>query len=373
MRIVFSSNISWSVYNFRMSLLKYLQKEGHDIYVVACKDKYSILLENEGFNFIPIKLNSNSTNPLEDIKTIRSYYKIYKKIQPNIICHNAIKPNIYGTIAAGMLGIPVLNNISGLGTLFIKKSLATRIAKHLYKISQKKASKVFFQNKDDLALFVNSKLVKSTKCILIPGSGVDTNKFKPLDFKGVHENTIFNFLFVGRLINDKGIREYIEASKILKSKYNNVEFNVLGPFYKSNETAISEEELKKWVDIGVINYLGETDFVANEMQKANCIVLPSYREGLSKVLIEASSMEIPIVTTNVPGCRDVVIDNKTGFLAKVRDSLDLSKKMEKMLLLTNKERNLMGKDGRKRAIAIFDERIIINKYKEAIYSITKEH
>jgi glycosyltransferase involved in cell wall biosynthesis len=366
MKIVFSSNISWSIYNFRLKLLKSLQKDGHEIYTVALEDEYSEKLIKEGFNFEGINFNNNATNPLEDLKTIYAYYKIYKKIQPDVICHNAIKPNIYGTIAAGMLNIPVVNNISGLGTLFIKKSFSTRIAKLLYKISQLKATKVFFQNNDDLNLFVKNNLINESKVLLIPGSGVDTNRFIPNEEKN---NEVFEFLFIGRLLYDKGIREYIEAVRVLKKKYKIVNFSILGPLYTNNATSVSQETLDEWVSNNEIIYLGQTDYVENVLKNVDCVVLPSYREGLSKVLIEASSMGLPIVTTNVPGCRDVVVDNETGFLCRVKDGKDLADKMEKMLLLSTYERKIMGEKARKRAITIFDEKIIIDLYKETIYSV----
>lgn len=368
MKIVFSSNISWSIYNFRLKLLKSLQEEGHDIYTVAFKDEYSAKLVNEGFNFNPIKLNNNATNPLEDLKTIYTYYTIYKQINPDVICHNAIKPNIYGTIAAGMLNIPVVNNISGLGTLFIRKSFSTRIAKLLYKLSQKKASKIFFQNHDDLNLFVQNKLIDKSRAQVIPGSGVDTSRFIPN--ADSNEDSHFQFLFIGRLLYDKGIREYIEAIKLLKDKYPNVIFNVLGPLYVNNATAISKETLDSWIQDNLIIYLGQTDVVEKVMGMADCVVLPSYREGMSKVLIEASSMGLPIVTTNVPGCRDVVINNETGFLCEVKDSKDLADKMEKVLLMSKAKRKEMGWEARKRALEVFDEKIIINHYKQAISSVT---
>jgi len=366
MKIIFSSNITWSIYNFRTPLLKLLQSEGHKIFTVANRDEYAEKLEAAGFCFEEINLNNNTTNPFEDLKTIYNYYKIYKKINPDIICHNAIKPNIYGTIAASMLGIPTLNNISGLGTLFIKKSFSTTIAKWLYRFSQKRATKVFFQNNDDLKLFLQHKLITKNKCSIIPGSGVNTSTFKPNEKK---KQNNFQFLFIGRLLYDKGIREYVEAVTILKKNYPKVDFAILGPLYKNNATAISEETLQHWIAAGVINYLGQTDAVETIMANASCVVLPSYREGLSKVLIEASSMGLPIVTTNVPGCRDVVVDNVTGFLCEVKNSTDLALKLEKMLALAPIERQAMGKEARKRALDVFDEQLIIKQYKNAIYSI----
>ena len=368
MKIVFSSNISWSIYNFRLKLLQSLQKDGHEIFTVALQDEYSVKLLNEGFYFIPIDINNNSKNPFDDLKTIYNYYRIYKKIKPDVICHNAIKPNIYGTIAARMLNIPVINNISGLGTLFIKKSLSTKIAKLLYRFSQKRASKVFFQNNDDLSLFLNYKLIDEYKTQVIPGSGVDTARFFPNE--DAKKDLNFQFLFIGRLLYDKGIREYIEAVRLLKDKYPNVIFNILGPLYENNATAISKETLESWIKNEGIIYLGQTDSVEDVMGLVDCVVLPSYREGLSKVLIEASSMGLPIVTTNVPGCRDVVIDNETGFLCEVKDSKDLADKMEKVLLMSKAKRKEMGWDARKRALEVFDEKIIINHYKQAISSVT---
>lgn len=368
MKIVFSSNISWSIYNFRLKMLQSLQKDGHEIFTVALQDEYSVKLLNEGFHFIPIDINNNSKNPIDDLKTIYNYYRIYKKIKPDVICHNAIKPNIYGTIAAGMLNITVINNISGLGTLFIKKSLSTKIAKLLYRFSQKRASKVFFQNNDDLSLFLNYKLIDEFKTQVIPGSGVDTTRFFPNE--DAKKDLNFQFLFIGRLIYDKGIREYIEAVRLLKDKYPNVIFNILGPLYENNATAISKETLDAWIEDEGIIYLGQTDSVEDVMGLVDCVVLPSYREGLSKVLIEASSMGLPIVTTNVPGCRDVVLDNETGFLCEVKDSKDLADKMEKVLLMSKAKRKEMGWDARKRALEVFDEKIIINHYKQAISSVT---
>ena len=367
MKIIFSSNIAWSIFNFRLKLLKSLQDDGHEIFTIAFKDEYSEKLIDEGFHFTAINLNNNGTNPLKDLKSIYSYYRIYKKIRPDVICHNAIKPNIYGTIAAGILGIPVVNNISGLGTLFIKKKFSTQIAKLLYRFSQRKASKIFFQNKDDLNLFLENKLIENSKAQVIPGSGVDTLRFIPQEAK--EERLDFTFLFIGRLLYDKGIREYVEAVQLLKNKYPRTKFCILGPLYENNATAITKETLTNWINSDAIIYLGQTDRVEEVMKVADCVVLPSYREGLSKVLIEASSMGLPIVTANVPGCRDVVIDNETGFLCEVKNSKDLADKMEKMLLLSVKERMKMGHYARKRAIEIFDEKIIIKHYKEAIYAI----
>ncbi len=368
MKVLFSSNISWSIFNFRSDLLKKLQKEGYEICVAASKDEYSQRLVDAGFHYTELKVNNNSTNPFKDLMLIVKYYQTYKAIKPDIILHNAIKPNIYGTIAAGLLGIPTINNISGLGTLFIKKSFSTKIAKILYWFSQKFATKVLFQNPYDRDLFVEKGLVAKEKADLVPGSGVDTNRFSPERFSRTPVEN-FQFLFVGRLLIDKGIVEYINAAKQLKEKYNNVDFNILGPFYEDNSTTISRATLDRWVDEKIINYLGTTDKVEEVFATTDCLVLPSYREGLSKVLIEASSMALPIVTTNVPGCKDVVLNEETGYLCNPRDAVDLEKKLEKMLLLEESQRIAFGKNARKRTINVFDIKIVIKKYMDTIQEI----
>ena len=364
-KLLFSSNIAWSIYNFRIDLLKSLQKNGCQIHTVAARDQYVKKLEDQGFNFTSIQINNNGTNPLKDFFLIFQYIKIYKSISPDLICHNGIKPNIYGTIAAAVLGIPVVNNISGLGTLFIKKSIATKIAVTLYRFSQKFAFKVLFQNKYDLRFFIQQKIVKSKQAQLIYGSGVDTNKFKRIQCP--NNQLPFSFLFVGRLLKDKGIFEFIEAAKQIKLVNSDVQFNVLGPLYASNATAINGCDLDRWVfKDKVINYLGESEDVIAHMQNADCLVLPSYREGLSRVLIEASSMSLPIITSNVPGCKDVVVDTITGFLCRPRDAKDLAIKMEQMLNLDANKRIEMGSNARERAIELFDIKYIIKIYKDVI-------
>lgn len=368
MKLLFSSNISWSVYNFRADLLKTLKKNGFDVHVTASRDDYSSRLIDLGFTFHELGVKNNATNPIEDFFLIFKYYFLYKKIKPDIILHNAIKPNIYGTIAAGILGIPTINNISGLGTLFIKRSFSTRIAKFLYWFSQKFAKVVFFQNPYDRDLFLKEKLISKHIVDVIPGSGVDTERFKP--FKNTDRNTSnLQCLFVGRLLVDKGILEFVGAAKLLKQKYPNVDFNILGPFYEDNSTTISKTSLEDWLKEGFVRYLGTTDYVEEVFSKNDFLVLPSYREGLSKVLIEASSMALPIVTTNVPGCKDVVIDGVTGYLCAPKSTEDLALKIEKMIKLNNIKRMDLGLRGRKRAKEVFDVKIIIDKYLNTIEKV----
>ena len=367
-KIAIVSNASWNIYNFRLNLARALKQNGYEVVLIAPYDEYSDRLSKE-FEYYNIYMNNKGTNPIEDLKTTFEFYKLYKKIKPEIVLHFTIKPNIYGTIACNLLGIKTINNIAGLGTLFIKQNFVTKIAKYLYKYSQNKADKIFFQNRDDFELFTNEKLVNKNKCDILPGSGVDTNKFRPVQIK--KKNNTFRFLLIARMLWDKGVGEYVEAAKIIKQKYKNVEFLLLGAIGVDNPTAISKETMKEWKKEGIVKYLGTTDNVKVEIAKANCIVLPSYREGTSRVLLESAAMAKPIITTNVPGCKEVVDDGVNGFLCEVKNANDLANKMEMMLNLSESERIEMGIKGRQKVVKEFDEKIVIKKYLKTINDLLK--
>jgi len=362
-------NTSWNIFNFRMGLIKALQKEGYEVIAIAPKDEYSERLEKIGIRYYNIDINNKGTNPFEDVKLIVKFYKLYKRIHPDILLHYTIKPNIYGSMAAGMLGIPVISNISGLGTVFLNDALSSKVARFLYKVALKIPKKVFYQNVHDRQLFIDSGLVSADKTGLLPGSGIDTEVFKPHKTMKP-ENGIVKFLFIARLLRDKGLVEYVEAAKMMLKEGvasdKKIEFHILGAFYPGNPTAITEIEMKEWEDAGIIKYLGVSDDVTAVIEKYDCIVLPSYREGLSRVLLEAASMAKPIITTNVPGCKEVVDDGINGYLCDVRDVDSLAKQIEKMSTLSTLERIEMGKLGRKKVITEFDEAFVIEKYKKAI-------
>ena len=228
--------------------------------------------------------------------------------------------------------------------------------------------KIFYQNIHDKELFIKSKFVKEEKTDLLPGSGIDTEKFKPIE-KRLNNDTITRFLFIGRLLRDKGLIEYVEASKKINNN-ENVEFAILGPFYSGNPTAINQSKMKKWQKEGSVKYVGVSDDVKSVIKEYDCIVLPSYREGLSKVLLESASMAKPIITTNVPGCKEVVDDGINGYLCEPRSIEDLANKMIMMLNLSDEERKVMGQAGRAKMIKEFDEKIVIDKYLEAIEDIS---
>ncbi|WP_345987962.1 glycosyltransferase family 4 protein [Sulfurimonas sp. HSL1-2] len=359
-------NTSWNIYNFRRGLVKALQAEGHRIVCIAPRDDYSEKLQALGCAYREISMNNKGTNPLEDARLIRDFYRLFKEVRPDVLLQYTIKPNIYGSMAAGLLGIPVISNISGLGTVFINDNLASKIAKMLYKTALRIPKKVFFQNVQDRELFIHSKLVKAEKTGLLPGSGIDSTRFAPRPARV--SDGIVRFLFIARLVRDKGIMEYAEAAKMINQQFNaqKVKFMILGAYYPGNPTAITETEMKAWEAEGTVEYLGTSDDVASVIAGIDCVVLPSYREGLSRVLLEAAAMAKPIVTTDVPGCREVVDDSVNGYLCQVKDTGSLAEAMMKMLRLTEVQRSAMGQKGREKVCREFDEQIVIDRYREAI-------
>jgi glycosyltransferase involved in cell wall biosynthesis len=366
MKIAIVLNNAWGAYNFRLNLAKSLKDNGYEvIFIAPYNEKYSELIKKE-FDFFDINIDAKGVNPITDFTTMIALYGLYKQLNLDMVLNFTIKANIYSSIISGILGIKSISNITGLGTIFIKQSIVTKIAKLLYKTAFKFNDKVFFQNKDDRNLFIGSNLVKDEKTDLLPGSGVDLNKFIPVDKK---YDGMFKFTLIARLLKDKGILEFIEAIKIVKNKYNNVEFQILGAVDIANKTAISNDDLQAWIDNGLVNYLNTTDNVQNIIAKSDCVVLPSYREGVPRSLLEACAMKKPIIATNVAGCKEVVDNGVNGYLCKVRSSQDLADKMEIMLNLSNDERRLMGEAGRIKIISEFDEKIVINKYLFTIKNI----
>jgi len=359
-KIAIISNLSWNLYNFRLSLMVAMRDAGYEVVAIAPYDSYSQKIIDAGFEFHAIEMNAQGINPLEDLKTTYAFYKLFKKTSPDVVCQYTIKPNIYGSLMATLLKIKMVNNIAGLGTLFIKENLVTKIAKMLYKISQYKADRVFFQNRDDLALFTTQGLVNAKKCDVLPGSGVDTHRFKP-HYK--EESEKVRFLLIARMIWEKGIGEYVQAAREIKKNHPNVEFCLLGFLDVENPGAITKEQMDAWVEEGVVNYLGVSDRVDEVIQSADCVVLPSYyREGTPKTLLESGSSGKPIITTDNVGCRDVVDDGINGYLCEPRSWEDLASKMEQFLALSHEERVAMGKRSREKMVREFDEKIVIDKY-----------
>jgi len=369
MKVAIVVNSSWAAYNFRLNLAKSLQNEGNEVVFIMPFDRdYSKRLQKH-FECYELNINAKSINLFADLKSLINLFLIYRQVEPDIICHFTIKLNIYGSIAARLCNIPNINNITGLGTVFINKNLITFFVKKLYKISLFFSSITFFQNKEDLDYFISNQLIMNSKAVLIPGSGVDLNKFKYSP--SLKKEIKFKFLMIARVLKDKGIYEYIEAIKIIKNKYpsKSVEFQLLGEVNAINKSAIKAMELNQWVSEGLVNYLGVTDQVQNKILGCHCVILPSYREGMPRSILEAFAIGRTVVATDVAGCRDIVDHNINGFLCKVKSSEDLANKMIAMIHLPYDKRIKFAKNGRKKIETFFDEKIVINEYFRTINNI----
>lgn len=368
MRIAIAINKSWNIFNFRLSLVTALLKAGHEVVAIAPEDAYSAKLVAAGCRFVHLPLESKGTNPVKDLLLIREFYKVYQQVRPDVILQYTIKPNIYGSIAAKLAGIPTINNVSGLGTVFIVQNLVSKVAMALYKFSFQFPAKVFFQNHDDKALFLERHLVREAITEVIPGSGIDTNRFRPAaEFK---RQNPFVFLMVSRALYEKGLVEYVEASKLLKAKYPHVRVQLLGGIDEEGNIGIKRTVVEQWAQEGWLEYLGTSDNVAAVMHQADCVVLPSYREGTPRTLLEAAALAKPLVTTNVPGCKETVVDGYNGYLCEVRNGADLAAKMEKVLNLSDQELQTMGQNSRRLAEEKFDEKYVIDRYFAAIEAAT---
>jgi glycosyltransferase involved in cell wall biosynthesis len=342
--------------------MKTLLDAGYMVIVIASCDEYSHYFTRYGIKYIPIKMKMNK-NPLTDIIIFMRYCVIFKRLKPDVFLGYTAKPNIYGTVAAKIFGVKVISNIAGLGSNFITRSYTSYIIKILYSYAIKLSDLVLFQNKDDLNAFINMRLLRHKRYDCLPGSGVDLNKFaysKMTEFKNI------NFLFIGRLLKDKGIYEFIEASCLVKKNYNNVTFQILGSCDSDNPTSISSNELMRLINNTAIEYLGHQDDVIPIMKNSTCVVLPSYREGTPKSLLEAAAIGRPIITTNAVGCKEVVDNGKNGYLCKVSNVSSLFDAMEKFINLSFTSMTKMGEEGRHKIVNKFDEKTVHKRYLAAI-------
>ena len=362
-KVMIIVNSAWNLYNFRSDQIRSLISSGYEVLTVGPRDEYTPKLSSLGCRCIYIPMDNKGINPVNDFLLFLRIYSLMKAEKPNVYLGYTIKPNIYGSLAATLLKIPYINNVTGLGTAFIKGGWLNILVKYLYRIAFSRSSKVFFQNKDDCYLFNSEGIVSIEASDILPGSGINLNRFSPVSLPS---KTQIRFLLISRMIWDKGVAEFVDAARLLKKRGLKADFCLLGFLDVQNRTAISRSQLDQWIAEGVIQYLGVSEDVREEIALADCVVLPSYREGTPRTLLEAAAMARPIVTTDVVGCRDVVKDKLNGFLCRVKNSIDLAEKMSCIATMSPVDREAMGLLGRKRVEELYSEKIVINKYSTAI-------
>jgi glycosyltransferase involved in cell wall biosynthesis len=368
-KIVATVNAAWNLVNFRMGVLRALTARGDEVVAVAPEDAASrATLEEAGIRLVALPMDSAGLSPARDLALLAGFRRVLGRERPAAMLGYTIKPNVYGSIAARSLGIPTLNNISGLGTGFMREGMLNRIVRGLYRVGLGGAHTVFFQNGDDLAQFKSLRLVRSNQAVLLPGSGIDLERFAPAP--PGDPGRPLRFLLVARMLWDKGVGEYVEAARIVRREHPHVRFGLLGGIGAENRTAIPKATVDAWVREGVVDHYPAVADVRGPMADADVIVLPSYREGTSRVLLEASALARPTITTDVPGCRDVVEDGVGGLLARVKDAGSLADAMRRMITFSPAERHRMGQAARARVERDYAEQRVIDIYLDRIAAAT---
>ena len=365
MRVIIAYNTTQYVYLLRTRLIQNLQRAGCVVYVVAPRDTYVEKMVAIGCQHIDVDVK-RGVNPLRDIYYFIKMVRVIKSILPHYYLGYTIKPNTYGSLACRMCGVPVINNISGLGSAFLSNGILSLVARFLYRLSLTRSKVIFFQNPDDQNEFITNKLIKSHQARLLPGSGVDLDRYKPLTRSTPFKSGQFTILFVGRLMLEKGIIEFIEAAKRIKGSYSNVSFRIGGSIPPTGASVMIQTTINDAVKAGILTYLGFLEDVRSAIADSDCVCLPSYREGTPRALIEAAAMGKPLIATDAPGCREIVREGRNGFLCRVGDPLSLAKAIERMITSGKETQQQMGAQSREIAEQEYDERIVIEAYLQAM-------
>ncbi|WP_374730282.1 glycosyltransferase family 4 protein [Marinobacter sp. RI1] len=294
---------------------------------------------------------------------MRFIWAVMRQYQPDFVFNFTVKMNIYCGLVCSLQGVPFANNISGLGTAFIHDSWLFRRVRQVYGLVNRKARRLFFQNEEDLSFFSEKGLLGDTPHTLLPGSGVDLQRFRP---SPLPEGGPFTFIMIARLLGDKGVREYAEACRQLVAKELDVHCLLVGPLGVSNRTAISEEEVRQWQEEEVLKYSGVTEDVRPLIEKAHVLVLPSYREGMPRTVLEAGAMGRPAIVADVPGCRQAIEPEVTGWLCEVRSAESLAQQMMRVVDMNAEELQKAGNAARQRMQAHFSEDVVVKAYLECL-------
>ncbi len=363
MKIAILINTSWNIYNFRKGLIVSFLKQGYQVLAIAPKDDYSDRLVELGCQYRDIQIASQGMNPLKDLSFLRQIKKLLREERPDILLTYTIKPNIYGAIACVNLGIPVIANVSGLGTAFYENGPLKKVASRLYQFAFRKIGAVFFQNEEDKKAFSEAVSFDQSKALLLPGSGVDLNYFQA---KPLAEGSKVTFVMVARLLIDKGVREYVEAAQLVRINGKDVEFVLVGGYDPDHPRSITLEEFHDIQLNEDVRYYMQQEDIRSILAKATAVVLPSYREGTPKTLLEGAAMGKPLIATDVPGCRNVVVHGSNGFLCREKSSEELAKCLTKFMDLSHDERTKMGLNSRSIMEERYNEQFVISSYQEQI-------
>lgn len=383
MKILLFANTDWYLYNFRLPLAKFLQQKGIEVILVSPLGTYVSRLEEHGFRHVALKMERRSLNPWKEAKLLTHLTQLYAIEKPDLVHHFTIKSVIYGSLAAQLAGIQArVNAVTGLGHVFTSKSWQARLlrplVKSLFRIALRgQQSRLIVQNPDDYQSFLKARLAPPHSLRLIRGSGVDTERFQPSNpgLAEVENRQVFRVLLATRLLWEKGIGEYVEAARLLKLRYPFIEFLLAGSPDSGNPASVPSEQIMAWEREGMITVLGQVEKMEQLLKQVDLVVLPSsYGEGVPRSLLEAAACGLPIVTTEVPGCREIVQHGVNGLLVPCRNAQKLAVAIQEMV--ENPEaRTRMGKASRAKVLAEFDQRIVLEKtfevYREVLPSLAE--
>jgi glycosyltransferase involved in cell wall biosynthesis len=361
-KVLLVANTSWYLYNFRRPLARALRARGLEPVLLAPRDGYSERLIEEGFSWRELDLSRARVTPLRELRSLIGLIRVYRRERPAAVHHFTIRCVIYGTIAALVARVPVrINAVTGLGHVFLSRSLKTALLRPPLRLAYRfvlgvNGSRVIFQNPDDRQTFVDARLVAPAQTLLVRSSGVDINMFSPAPESNKPGAGPLTVLFASRLLREKGILELIEAIRILKAapETSGLVFKIAGEAYPGNPSSVTDAQVRQWSREGLADFLGHVDPVLDLIAQSDIVVLPSYREGTPRILLEACAMEKPTIATDVPGCREIVEHGKNGLLVPPRDARALADAIARLARDPGLRRS-MGKNGRDKVVAEFSD------------------
>ena len=354
MKVLIIANNDVGLYKFRKELIAELIKK-HEVYICLPEGEYISTFEKMGCKFVKCEFNRRGVNPISEIKLIRDYQRIIGNVKPHIVFTYTIKPNSYGGAICARKGIPYVPNITGLGSSVINGGILSKITIGLYKHGLKKAQRIYFQNKYNYQFMVN-KGIEAKRCALLPGSGVNLKEHSFEKYSS--EKDGIRFLFVGRIMKEKGIGEFLESAKIIKESHQNCFFDIVGDYEEKEYSDLIEE----YEEEQIIKYWGKQSDVHSFMKTHHVLIQPSYHEGLSNVLLEAAACGRPVLASKIPGCIETFDEGVSGFGFEVQNVDSLVESINKILHLSENQREEMGIRGRKKIEKEFDRKIVIDSY-----------
>lgn len=358
--VVLCANTSWYLFNFRRSTIQALSAAGYEVVCISPLDAFSDRLRQElGATHLSLPLAGKSQNPFSESRAFVFLWRAIKTLRPAFVFNFTIKLNLYSGLCCRFLDVPYANNVSGLGTAFLYDTFFYRQLRKIYGWVNRSGNHVFFQNRDDVRVFQDLGLLDISTYTVLPGSGVNLTRFPFIEMSFRSDRV---FLMVSRLLGDKGVREFVEAAAILKARRVPVRFQLLGPLGADNRSAITSEELRRWIDDRIIEYLGEANDVSPFLARAHVLVLPSYREGMPRTVLEAASTGRPAIVADVPGSRDAIVPDETGWFCDARSGSSLADAMMHVLTLDDSTLACFGANARRNVEKNFSEEVVVDAY-----------